>query len=441
MDSLVNLLLKARSGVYEDTSKNRRLHRVGQHYGTTKDIGGQETDKKTKYEERVERLKRYQDQILQISHKITSPGATPEEIKLGRELFKKMNEKIQALDAKIKKMKKPEGFDKKREEIEKEAQKGKLEENRKAISERYSIPIGEPMSFEEADGYKVNPHFMESKAYRRNCQTCVVAYELRRRGFDVSAKRRSNDNSNQTILARHSTYVFPDAKPNSIDQNISIKEYCDKVEELTKGEGRYHFSFSFSYDGGKYGHIITLERELGGNLFAYDPQSGVKKSVEDYMKGFELIPDLKSQLFRVDNIEISVVGINGLLDLRGKPKLDSKGRVRLPQDPNEPVKEKPYISWQKGLGLRVEKYHTYLDIPGKGSWLLSDKESMKVLYRERDILKEAISVEDFAQKAGYEVSEKWGLTKEFEKNGKLHYIMFQPEAFRLFFEKFKGDQK
>jgi len=37
MLTLTEIFLKARSGVYADTPENRRLHRVGQHYGVDED--------------------------------------------------------------------------------------------------------------------------------------------------------------------------------------------------------------------------------------------------------------------------------------------------------------------------------------------------------------------------------------------------------------------
>ena len=43
------------------------------------------------------------------------------------------------------------------------------------------------MSFEEADGLKPNPNFEKDSSYRVNCQTTVVSYEARRRGFNVEA--------------------------------------------------------------------------------------------------------------------------------------------------------------------------------------------------------------------------------------------------------------
>ena len=50
------------------------------------------------------------------------------------------------------------------------------------------VKRGWEMSHEEADSGKVNPNYLfDIDAYKYNCQCCVVAYEVRRRGFDVEA--------------------------------------------------------------------------------------------------------------------------------------------------------------------------------------------------------------------------------------------------------------
>ncbi|WP_390621060.1 phage minor capsid protein [Treponema pectinovorum] len=46
---------------------------------------------------------------------------------------------------------------------------------------------GKPMNFRQTDGGSPNPNYKKGGGYAKNCQTCVVAYELRRRGYDVEA--------------------------------------------------------------------------------------------------------------------------------------------------------------------------------------------------------------------------------------------------------------
>ncbi|MDE6677560.1 MAG: hypothetical protein K2K02_00830, partial [Ruminococcus sp.] len=51
-----------------------------------------------------------------------------------------------------------------------------------------NIKRGNPMTFDEADHMSVNPNFTtKDSSYRENCQTCVVAYEARLRGYNVEA--------------------------------------------------------------------------------------------------------------------------------------------------------------------------------------------------------------------------------------------------------------
>ena len=66
-----------------------------------------------------------------------------------------------------------------------------ITQNNRELSELLPVIQGKIMNFTEADGSRCNPGYSLSDAadlgYRHNCQTCTVAYELRRRGFDLQA--------------------------------------------------------------------------------------------------------------------------------------------------------------------------------------------------------------------------------------------------------------
>lgn len=55
----------------------------------------------------------------------------------------------------------------------------------------YTLPVsqGQTMTFREADEMRTNPLYSsldaETLGYKHNCQTCTVAYELRRRGYNI----------------------------------------------------------------------------------------------------------------------------------------------------------------------------------------------------------------------------------------------------------------
>ena len=157
-----------------------------------------------------------------------------------------------------------------------------------------SVERGEPMNFEEADTNKVNPNFERDIRYQTNCQTCVVAYELRRRGYNVEAKLRSGFDYDQEKLARNSTHVWKDPKtggkpsliqsPETFASSGGVGVYLDNTLEEGK---RYTMKFSWANDGGS--HIIIAEKTKG-RAWLYDPQSGKSyvyaDEIESYTRKF-----------------------------------------------------------------------------------------------------------------------------------------------------------
>lgn len=62
-----------------------------------------------------------------------------------------------------------------------------IKANNKELSEVLPVEQGKIMSFSEANAGKPNPDYKKKDGSVDNCQTCTMAYELRRRGFDVEA--------------------------------------------------------------------------------------------------------------------------------------------------------------------------------------------------------------------------------------------------------------
>ena len=71
-------------------------------------------------------------------------------------------------------------------------------DNEMEVSEELGITQGWPMTHDQADDRHANPNYVagERNGYDINCQSCVVAYEMRRRGFDVEALRRIENDPN-----------------------------------------------------------------------------------------------------------------------------------------------------------------------------------------------------------------------------------------------------
>ena len=62
------------------------------------------------------------------------------------------------------------------------------QKNIEGVENKLGIKKGKEMSFLEADELRGNPNFSKGGGFRVDCQSCVVANEQRRRGFDVHAR-------------------------------------------------------------------------------------------------------------------------------------------------------------------------------------------------------------------------------------------------------------
>lgn len=201
--------------------------------------------------------------------------------------------------------------------------------NENKVTEKLNLEQGWIMTHEEANALKGNPNFGKSEEYNINCQSCVVAYELRRRGFDVEAMPRFRNDPNDIPqkLALKIEMAWKDVDSDEMPQRLKAggayydkeqKKYLFKTDEqvledfneITKEKGRYHMFFSWK---GKYreGHIICVERLNNGQIRLYDPQSG-KTFDWDYIEKKVNLKD-GLQLYRVDNLLINEEIIGGVV--------------------------------------------------------------------------------------------------------------------------------
>lgn len=215
-----------------------------------------------------------------------------------------------------------------------------IEQNNKELETALNIKQGKPMTFEEANEMRGNPHYAESEGYRVNCQTCVVANELRRRGFNVEALPNTKGSKNEA-LSGHTEMIWLDENGNvpqstrvgaTVERKRSImtgKEMevytslCNTKEELMallessiNIDGRYHIKWmwerpQYGRFTGLKGHIITAER-TNGEIKYYDPQNGrVIDDLANYANNLDLKRGI--QFLRVDNLRANPEWANAVL--------------------------------------------------------------------------------------------------------------------------------
>ena len=171
-----------------------------------------------------------------------------------------------------------------------------VKKNNRELSNVLPILQGRIMNFTEANGSKCNPKFSvenaEKLGYCHNCQTCTVAYELRRRGFNVEAMSNKDweinmyfKDNGMTISDRFLNADGSKAKYvwSGYSVEDTIKSKRGFIEEAAKDTGRYEVICAWK--GSPNGHVFIVERQQNGNLLWYDPQTGQHGGAfNDYLK-------------------------------------------------------------------------------------------------------------------------------------------------------------
>lgn len=150
---------------------------------------------------------------------------------------------------------------------------------------------GNPMTTDEADDLNANPGRASHKGRERgNCQTCTMAYELRRRGYNVIAKPRGGDAEDlQHKLSRceESGWLDPDTGEDApqivpaIDKKLNKVTGAKWIDSMIKDGERYELSVCWNYCNGA--HVLIAQKE-NGILSLVDPQSGKKRTGDEIIE-------------------------------------------------------------------------------------------------------------------------------------------------------------
>ena len=200
------------------------------------------------------------------------------------------------------------------------------------------VSRGSEMSHDEADGNKPNPSYQKIDGARQNCQAAVVAYEMRRRGYDVeSALNDGNGKLEQLSRETYKAWLDKDGNyakiivpekgagysKSKIDElgfkaTVPTGYYGFLDDTIKKGE-RYNLGFRWA-DSGK-GHIVTVFKDDKGKIIIYDPQSN--HTEESYNKSINFLRRIRLKgrdvpdLYRVDNLGFNPYFINDIIIKKG----------------------------------------------------------------------------------------------------------------------------
>ena len=142
----------------------------------------------------------------------------------------------------------------------------------------------------------VNPNYKPNTEWSRNCQRCAPTYELRRRGYDVTAKP-VND-IRKDFLSRGGNYAKVFENPQIIGcTGDVVKTICSYMMKWGNGSRAEVF---IRKKGTNEAHIFVAENRLGEIVFI-DPQRALE-NVEDY---FEDAQEGYTFIFRMDDLKFT----------------------------------------------------------------------------------------------------------------------------------------
>lgn len=140
-----------------------------------------------------------------------------------------------------------------------------------------------------------NPNYSLGKEWRTNCQRCVPTYEMRCRGYDVTASPKPI-NPERTDLSYSPFGVWQNPEVIKCSKN-GINDIEKKMQEW--GDGA-RAQVVVVWKNTKAGHTFVAER-INGKTIYIDPQNG-KNDVTNY---FSRVENGSVRIARIDNQDIT----------------------------------------------------------------------------------------------------------------------------------------
>lgn len=163
---------------------------------------------------------------------------------------------------------------------------------------------GDPESLADAVG-KTNPHYSSGeKQWRNNCTRCVVAAEMRARGYQVVAAGRETGDYSELILREvfDNVYLRRFNAPSGGRMSSIVRDIAEDVDGKIDKSVEARLWIHWRWKGTRSGHIVMGEIR-DGKLSVYDPQTGQTHSAKDFAGRVTRV-----EYVRVDDLPLSDTG-------------------------------------------------------------------------------------------------------------------------------------
>lgn len=154
---------------------------------------------------------------------------------------------------------------------------------------------GSPIPMETAIN-TVNPNYGQGREYSLNCQRCIYAYEMQRRGYDVEAlprilKGQDKASENWDRIMDGQTWEHVGRTQNQVKNGL-----LDKMAGYGDGS---RAAIYVSWKGRRSAHVFIAEQQNGGTVFL-DAQTHQYVDISSYLSRSS---PAKTMISRLDNLQ------------------------------------------------------------------------------------------------------------------------------------------
>lgn len=193
------------------------------------------------------------------------------------------------------------------------------------------VQRGVPMNFQDAGGLRCNPSYDRSKfnGARYNCQSCVVAYEARLRGYNVRACSAEKFNYAQYKLRQAPNLAWIDIKTGRrarytySNRGFDADSYLTYLRRVIKPGRRYTMQFRWKHID--MGHLVNIEKTEDGRLRIFDAQTSEiygetqtdSQEILSFLNRFAYVyngQNYPPRLLRVDDKAFNLRVVNQILE-------------------------------------------------------------------------------------------------------------------------------
>lgn len=141
------------------------------------------------------------------------------------------------------------------------------------VEKALGIRKGQPIEYKKA-AEKANPKFRTDREYQINCQRCVPVYELRRRGYPVTAMPKRNQYDGKTNACLYGYECFESPQVKGVWGKQPILNKADLLKELKELPDGARVGIIWAWPGKNTGGHTTVCEKVNGKLEFMDPQTG-----------------------------------------------------------------------------------------------------------------------------------------------------------------------